>query len=105
MSIIFQLGNQFWIESHVISHLAVAAGATQNATVTLDRAGALMGYSCSLSSTQMEGAVQQYLTTTANGRLNTFGQEFTQLRSRLINDSAVTVEERVWILLLMRGHA
>ena len=43
MTIIFQLGDQFWIEQHIITFDIVPLDDSQTKTVTLDRSGILCG--------------------------------------------------------------
>jgi len=106
MTIIFQKGSNFWIESHDIVIQAVLANSFVNVDVTLNRPGAYLG---SLSSKIIQSAdpalinvLDTMVLNVAGLRLN-FGDNVTQVRVRLSNNSGSALNEGASLIVFLRG--
>jgi len=105
MTLIYSLGNIFWIESFTVTRAAIADQAERVTTHTLERAGQLLGASVSMDHDIAPADVTGLcvvLRATDDSQL-VIGESITALESVFMNDSggARTVGETV--LIFMRG--
>jgi len=100
--IIFQNGNEFWIEIHFVGHGSVAAVTTDTVVVALDRAGDFIG-GCATLQRHAEGTASLL---NGSSAILTFGQAITSFASIVFNADAGSA--RVMdslVILFMRGRA
>jgi len=86
MTIIFQQGDEFWIEEHRVDHGTVAATTTDGVNFNLDKPGIYLAMSMSQSWTAITDTVLFRATNTA-GATPAFGSFQTALRSTVRNQS------------------
>jgi len=104
MTVIFSLGDTFWIEQRSAEHNAVATGATDNLDITFAKSGQLIALHTSLSNSAAISGWSQFFTQFGgNSRIvalplsNVLG-----VRSRMRNDSGSTLSLNVHLTALMR---
>lgn len=86
-SIIFEMGEEFWIETVQISGIAVASQGNTLTTITLRKPGTLLGASMSMGQTTNTNDIVTQLTVVGGGVL-TLGSHITQAQMRLLDVSA-----------------
>jgi len=87
MSIIFQKGGNFWIESIVVARASIGSS-TLDTDINLERAGRFLGGSVTLDADLVEGNMERIQTSLEVGGTNnslTFGLNITQIRLKRYN--------------------
>jgi len=105
MTIIFQFGNNFWIESHALADQAVASGGFFDSRDNpVDRAGNMIGYTILLRSSFSDVAGTPVIFTgAAGGTLYSFGVYTELFRAFNLNQAAVLRTYGLDVILFMRG--
>jgi len=105
MVIIFQTGNEFWIETLLFTHTTVAVAATSTVELALQRTGFLLAISHTQSQPN-NNLGRDYIcinTTSGNGNF-TIGQQLSAIRSRLTNLDGVDTNTVVdYVTVMLRG--
>jgi len=108
MAIIFQVGEEFWIESHFVFIIVPdAAGATSSGAINLDRPGDFLGgvaianNSATNDNAQAVGAV---MLTDATPSALTFGESLTQFQVRItkLAGTAGNTQINIMVTLFLR---
>jgi len=105
MTLIYQLGNTFWIESFSVTRASIANQAERVTTHTLERSGRVMGVSVSMDH-DLEANLVTGLSLVLRATDNTqivIGEQVTALESVFMNDSGAAVIVGENILVFMRG--
>jgi len=105
LTIIFQLGYEYWIESFTIARSSIASGAGSNTDVTLERAGFFLGCTESIDANLAASVAPDLAVTiknTSNAELN-FGQEISGVRITRQNNDAGAALFGAHVLIFMRG--
>jgi len=104
MTIIFQLGNEFWIESILVSVGAIGTSASVNDDFTLERAGVYLGHAGTITVLNGTENLSFRVVKTDNSDV-VVGDAITGLRVRTSNHDGVSasVSNSVRILVFMRG--
>jgi len=106
MVIIFQTGEEFWIESIIVPRTTILAAASLTTDSTLERAGVFLGSSGTLDGNEAVTVTPDVALTvkrTTGGQL-TIGLNITAVRSQIQNNDAGSVLMGAKILVFMRKN-
>jgi len=103
--IVFQIGNQFWIEVFDIARVSLAAGSSTVTPVTPERSGTFLGLSATMDADAALGDLEDCTLTCRNtdDSLITIGQAITTIEALKTNGSANAVIFGGHIVIFMRG--
>jgi len=106
MTLIYAIGNQFWIEVFHIARASLANGIKREDAITLERQGQFLGGSLvvDMNTNVVNEArdVVAMLTLTGGGEL-TIGADITALEIALFNGTATTADIGETAVIFMRG--
>jgi len=108
LTIIFELGNEFWIEVFETVATAVTAGGNDVQDFTLTKAGFFLGVSASMNinaNTAPNIAPMAHEIANVDDSNLSIGQAITAIRTRTVNDGLASRTIKLSIILLMRGSA
>jgi len=106
MTLIFSVGNTFWIEAFTVTRASIANQAERVSTHTLSRSGVLLGACATQDHDIAASAVtglNLVLRATDDSQL-VIGEEITALESVFMNDSGAAAIVGETVLVLMRGR-
>jgi len=103
MVIIFTLGNQFWIEAHIVARANISATTTNLTTITLDRAGQFLAISATPSTSNSNIPRTKISVAGVGAGDLSVGQDITQVEIRRRNDDSVVRSLGVQVVIFMRG--
>jgi len=102
MPVIIDMGD-YWIESHFINHGFVGNGLGSNVVFSLDKPGRVVGVSdlLSLESAAPAASLNWQVTKADTTAIDVYGEELTQLESRVRNDSGIglTITKIIMVFL------
>jgi len=105
MTIIFQKGDEFWIETFARSRVSVAAGSSSGTTFTLERAGTFLGGQATIDAPT--GALETGLVgasiRTTGGLQIVLGDEITSFIAIRFNGDASALNLGAYVTMYMRG--
>jgi len=105
MTLIYSVGNVFWIESFTVTRASIANQAERVSTHTLERQGQLLGAAATMDHDLAASAVtglSLVLRATDDSQL-VIGESITALESVFMNDSGAAAIVGETVLIFMRG--
>jgi len=108
LTIIFELGNEFWIETFHILRANIGAGGNRVTNTTLERAGFFLGGGVCIDTATFDTTVLATQNATMQQLDDTeliVGTRITGVRTRESNDDAGVVLRGLNVFILMRGVA
>jgi len=104
MTIVFQLGDTFWIETHIVARRSVAAGDHDDDFIACDKAGIFLGAMCALdaNAATADGGGVTISVQQAGGAAWVMGIDITQFQVRLGNPTAGALTIGGIITILMK---
>jgi len=107
MTLIYSVGNVFWIESFTVTRASIADQAERVSVHTLERQGQLLGACATMDHDIAASAVtglNLVLRATDDSQL-VIGEDITALESVFMNDSGAAAVVGETVLIFMRGKA
>jgi len=108
MVIIFEMGNEFWIESIVLPRVSIAGGALNVTDQALERAGFFLGCALSLDNNGINSVgitTQECIVRNTDDSDVIYGQAMNTIRIVRANNAAGAILSGVKVLIFMRGLA
>jgi len=107
MSIIFQAGNNFWIEEISLARVSIAGGGFLVDDVPLTRSGSFLAVAACLDGNEAVTVTPDFTVTIkqTSGAQLTFGLPLTTIRIHRQNNDAGAAVIGVHVILMMRGHS
>jgi len=107
MVIIFDKGDEFWIEQHLITHTSVATATIDNTELNFDRIGNILAITTSSTTANAVSGFAQFFTRAGANGVIRIGTELggvpqTGVRSRLRNDSGGTITVSMLVTVMLR---
>jgi len=106
MTIIFQKGNNFWIESLITARTSIAATTTSSFDSTLERPGIFLGASLALDIPTTVTGAEQVLISAGIRQLDNselvFGDNISTIRTRITNQNATAEIVGTKIIVYLR---
>jgi len=108
MVIVYERGDEFWIDSLDLAIASVAAGGFANVTIPISRAGTFLAGSCSIDTGSASAATAHFvnveLQNQTGGNHMVVGDRITGIRIRKTNGAAAAVTFGAYVILFMRKN-
>jgi len=102
LTLIFSLGNIFWIESFDVARATVATTNSRITTHTLERQGQLLGIVATMDLDVVDGA-QSVMVRNVDNTVLSIGDSIANFETVLANDAGEDSEMGAHVVVFMRG--